>query len=98
MLGAQLRAHRTKYRLTQKEMASKLGITREYYARLERGFALPSFALFETICSAMHLVAPHHLTLSNDDGLDYREMCTLCRQLNERDRVEIERLMKGMVG
>lgn len=97
MISTVLKSYRTTHRLTQKEMAEKLSVTREYYSQLERGVTAPSFALFETMCSTMQLSVPHVLTRANDGSSSYREMCMLCTQLGKKDRKEIERLMKRML-
>lgn len=51
MISLVLKSYRKMHSFTQKEMAERLGVTREYYSRLERGAAAPSFALFEVMCA-----------------------------------------------
>lgn len=40
-----LKSHRVNHSLAQKQVAHTLGITREHYARVERGIQLPSLSL-----------------------------------------------------
>lgn len=93
MLGAVLKTHRKQRRLTQKEFADMLGVSREHYARIENELCKPSYRLFEKICSSVD--CPNVLSLKapsrNRDPVD---MCSLCSRLQPNDRKEIERLMK----
>lgn len=97
MVSTVLKSYRKSHFLTQKEMAARLSITREYYSRLERGVAAPSFALFEAMCSTTQSLLPHMLSHSDDGSSNNGVICTLCTQLGLQDRKEIERLMKRML-
>ncbi len=98
MIHSLLRAHRNSNHLTQKEMAAKLGITREYYSRLERGVATPSFPLFETLCAVLKLQAlelAHRLGDSKQKGM-VPPICDLCSKLSRQQRQAVKRMMKAM--
>ena len=94
-----LKTYRKIHSLTQKELAYDLGITREYYARLESGLGKPSFSLLDRICSQMDLDC--EWLVNNNGGPTKRndlfEMCDICARLRREDRKEIGRLMKRLV-
>jgi len=48
-----LKSYRKKNRLTQKEIAAKLGITREHYAQIEEGKRIPPKQLQNKIAALM---------------------------------------------
>ena len=98
-LGIHLRTHRITHRLTQKEMAEKLGITREYCARLEEGVGRPSVVLLERICTLTGVPASAFFKKTDgaSSGARLPRMCTLCAHLSDRNRREIEQLMKRML-
>ncbi len=93
VLGVVLKAHRKQRRLTQKELAAMLGVSREHYARIENGVCKPSYRLFEKICSSIDCPSVPSL---KGPGKNRRtsDMCSLCSRLLPNDRQEIERLMK----
>lgn len=98
MISTVLKSYRTAHQLTQKEMALTLGITREYYAKLDRGSAQPSYSLFERICEKLELEVTG--LLKSRDGKSrsgMSEMCTLCLALRKGNRKLIEKLMRAMV-
>ncbi|HAL56066.1 MAG TPA: XRE family transcriptional regulator [Bacteroidetes bacterium] len=98
-LGDHLKAYRKSRQLTQKELASTLGVSREYYARLEGGSGTPSTELLEQICSLPNLPLDR-LFKRNDGSLGTKEMaetCQLCSTLRREDRKEIGRLIRRML-
>ena len=54
-LGAQCRARRHALGFTQGQAAGKIGISTEFYARLERGHALPSIHTLAKIADALEV-------------------------------------------
>jgi transcriptional regulator with XRE-family HTH domain len=49
---------RKNLRLTQKQVAEKIGITENSYARIERGDAKPSYDTLKAICRVLKLELP----------------------------------------
>jgi transcriptional regulator with XRE-family HTH domain len=99
MVGTVLRLYRRSNHLSQKEMAAALGITREYYCRLEGGFGTPSFPLFEKMCSTMGLASVQVAgnTYKGSTNKDLLRMCELCARLSKEDRNEIQKLMDRLL-
>ncbi len=56
-IGSGIRRARLKLGLTQAQVADQIGITGEYYARLERGHALPSVVVLREIALALNVDA-----------------------------------------
>ena len=56
-IGSAARAARTALRLTQEDAAERIGVSAEFYARIERGHALPSVQTMSKICSALGVSA-----------------------------------------
>jgi transcriptional regulator with XRE-family HTH domain len=63
-IGEALRSIRHEKKLTQKEMAYRLGITREHYAQIESGRFHPSLNLLKIITSRLNL----HATIEVEGG------------------------------
>ena len=61
-VGANLRKARLKADLTQEELADQVGITRNYYACLERGETLPSLTTLYKIAKATKTTMAQILT------------------------------------
>ena len=56
-IGTAARAARLKLKLTQEDIAERVGLTPEVYGRLERGDMLPSTPTLTKICVALGLSA-----------------------------------------
>lgn len=98
-LGVLLKAYRKSQRLTQKEMAARIDISREYYSRLEQGVGRPSITLLERICSSI-AIPSEKLFVKADSVLlrqEFIEICDLCRSLRAEDRKEIHTQIKQML-
>jgi transcriptional regulator with XRE-family HTH domain len=54
-LGADLKALREQRRMTQGALATKVGISREYLARLESGVQEPSLVMLRRIAAALRV-------------------------------------------
>ena len=63
-LGELLKIARHEKKLTQKEIACLLGITREHYAQIETGRFNPSVNLLKAISSKLNL----HVTIDFEEG------------------------------
>lgn len=50
-----LRDYRKQNNLLQKQIAAKIGISREYYSRIEEHRAFPSIQLLHRMASKLHL-------------------------------------------
>lgn len=98
-LAANLRMYRRSKNLTQKEMAAHVGVNREYYGRLERGSAKPSFELLEKICPTFDLTSPYVIPKSEAHTSSHGsvKMCQRCSTLSAKDRQKIERLIKTLM-
>ncbi len=66
IIGAGLRRARKSLGLTQKQAAVRVGLTGEYYARLERGHALPSVPAFCRIVKIMPIDTSELLGLQEE--------------------------------
>jgi transcriptional regulator with XRE-family HTH domain len=54
-LGERIRASREKAKLTQAEVATSAGIDLNYYARIERGLANPSYEKLHSIMKVLKM-------------------------------------------
>lgn len=63
-IGEALKSIRHEKKLTQKEIACRLGITREHYAQIESGRFHPSVNLLNTISSQLGI----HATIDFEGG------------------------------
>ncbi len=98
-LAITLKMYRKSRHLTQKEVAAVLGISREYYSRLECGKGRPSVNLLETICRSTDIAVA---SIFGDDGdMNLRgklnELCKLCLRLRSSDRKRVQWLIKRML-
>ena len=57
-LGKKLKSARTKAKLTQQEVADKAEIHVNYYARLERGEAMPRYNIVKQIAKVLKVDLP----------------------------------------
>jgi transcriptional regulator with XRE-family HTH domain len=54
-IGTQLKKYRTQHGLTQAALAQSAGTNINYYAKLERGIAVPSLAMLEKLVGALEV-------------------------------------------
>jgi transcriptional regulator with XRE-family HTH domain len=66
-IGAAAREARKSLELTQEDAAEKIGVSAEFYARIERGNALPSVPTFARIAAALGVSADTLLGLRPPD-------------------------------
>ena len=69
-IGAGLRRSRKKLGLTQEDASEELGVTSEYYARLERGHALPSVPVLYLLVITLRISAAELLGLADPADSD----------------------------
>ena len=55
LFGLQLRKERTAQKISQEELAFRVGIHRTYVSQLERGVKSPSLSIIFRICSALQI-------------------------------------------
>lgn len=56
-IGTAARAARKNLKLTQEEASERIGVSAEFYARIERGHALPSVQTLTRMCNALGVSA-----------------------------------------
>ena len=54
-IGKNIKSAREKTKYTQAELAKKIGINVNYYARIERGEHIPSFKVLESIAKILKI-------------------------------------------
>ena len=59
MIGPRMRAARKSMGITQEDAAGSIGISAEFYARMERGHALPSVVTLAKIANALNVTIDH---------------------------------------
>jgi len=59
-LGSQLRVYRDLRRLSQIELAERMGVSKETVGKIERGTAAPSFKTIDSICRELG-ISPRNL-------------------------------------
>ncbi len=97
-VASSLLAYRKKHRLYQKEMAARIGVTREYYWRLERGKGFPSRKLLTRICALTQTTATVAVLLADQEGMHVEapDLCATCLSLKYRDRKMVASLLRRM--
>ncbi len=68
VIGAGLRRVREALGLTQEEIAARVDLSAGYYARLERGHALPSVPAFHRIVTRLPVSAAELLSVGYEQG------------------------------
>ncbi|HLL82141.1 MAG TPA: helix-turn-helix transcriptional regulator [Longimicrobium sp.] len=101
-IGSAARAARQRARLTQADVAERLGIASEVYGRLERGLMLPSVVTLRKLCVALAVPADELLGLREPDGSfvaepppsygDSPELRRLLRRVQQLDRRKLRLL------
>lgn len=67
-IGTAARAARTSLELTQEDAAERIGVSAEFYARIERGNALPSVPTLARISTSLGVSADSLLGRASPDG------------------------------
>ncbi len=103
LVGEAARAARGRARLTQADVAERLGITVEVYGRMERGTVLPSVPTLRHLCEVLAVSADELLGLRegarppriSEEGASYGdrpEMRRLARRARRLDRRSVRLL------
>jgi transcriptional regulator with XRE-family HTH domain len=72
-LGKSLRAAREQAKLTQVDVAERVGIASEVYGRMERGHVLPSVPTLRKLCRVLRVDANVLLALASRGPLEWLE-------------------------
>ncbi len=88
-----LSEYRTSNKLLQKQIADELGITREYYSRLETGKSKPSRTLFEKIC---RLTKAKFSLKAKNISESVPDICSFCGTLSSTKRTAIFNMIKEL--
>lgn len=87
VIGTRARAARSQLKLTQADVAERLGLSSEVYGRLERGLMRPSVETFRNLARV--------LELSADELLGLRERVGIVRRMPAgEERPEVRRLLR----
>lgn len=102
IMGANLRHHRKAQRLTQAELAERVGLSTEMISKIERGAAAPSFEAIRRIAECLNLpepalfgVGPTLADATERSRLLSRIHARLSR-LNEDDLARAERMLSAL--
>lgn len=95
-IGAASREARKALELTQEDAAERIGVSAEFYARIERGNALPSVPTFARIAMALGVSADTLLGFRDDIDLDAPHLPGWGRAEPPSDSLEIRRLMRRL--
>ena len=98
-IGAGARRARKRLGITQEDAGELLGISSEFYARIERGHALPSVPTFYKIVTTLQVSAGELLGLTEADSSSTTAKNRLSiPSVGERkpDRPELKRIMKRL--
>lgn len=95
-LGARIQLYRVRAKLTQKELAQKLGCTSQHISAIERGVKTPTLETFVTLCNVLQ-VQPNLLLRDVVDGWEESWEAEIDRMLepappNVRRRIKRELL------
>lgn len=93
-IGAAAREARKALELTQEDAAERIGVSAEFYARIERGNALPSVPTFARISAALGVSADTLLGLSITSSIEVP--ATWASASPPSDTPEIRRLIRRL--
>ncbi|PKM41569.1 MAG: hypothetical protein CVV03_12230 [Firmicutes bacterium HGW-Firmicutes-8] len=71
LLRNNLKKYRKKFKITQEELANKLGVKKSYYSDLERGVYTPSTLISFQICEAINEIVYERSGLRSRILVDY---------------------------
>ncbi len=95
-IGAASREARKALELTQEDAAERIGVSAEFYARIERGNALPSVPTFARIVMALGVSADTLLGFKEEEDDDDRAVPGWGKPEPPSDPPEIRRLMRRL--
>ena len=109
-IGDRARAARQSLHLTQEDVAERVGVSLEFYSRLERGGTLPSVPTLQRIVAALDVSAdvllgravqePPPLVLreaATGDEVRRRLLRRIVRRLEETDEPTLELVNQGLI-
>lgn len=101
LLGARLRAARKRARLTQEELAARVGKTPESISNIERGQQLPALDTLLALCEALRVTVMEVLDLDPAIEEPYRaeliaKFADFARSLDDRDVAIATNLFQAM--
>lgn len=91
-IGAAAREARKRAKLTQEDVAERLGIAPEVYGRMERGITTPSVPTLKKICQALGVTASSLLTVETMKP----PARSASRQAKQEDSPEIRKLLRRL--
>lgn len=99
-VGLYLKAFRQANFLAQKEMAARLDVTREYYARLESSKVAPSVEMLEKISSVIGVEVEDIFRHRNGDRVDpvLQEIYEYVVMMGEKERKEVLSVIRKIAG
>lgn len=65
--GERVHAARRRRKLTQAELASSVGISRNFVSEIERGVTVPSYAIVMSLCAALDVIEPEYQTVEGGE-------------------------------
>ncbi|MFY0574185.1 helix-turn-helix domain-containing protein [Cystobacter fuscus] len=91
-IGAAAREARKRAKLTQEDVAERLGFAPEVYGRMERGVTMPSVPTLKKICQALGVTASSLLAVETMKP----PARSASRQAKQEDSPEIRRLLRRL--
>jgi transcriptional regulator with XRE-family HTH domain len=91
-IGAAARDARKRAKLTQEDVAERLGIAPEVYGRMERGITTPSVPTLKKICQALGVTASSLLAVETT----MPPARSASRQARQEDSPEIRKLLRRL--
>ena len=94
-IGAHIREARLSQKLTQEQLADKLGIGTTYISDIERGAKSPSFSLFINIINVLNVSADFILRGEIESGkrFVYDDIGAKLDKLNPKQRLAVSELI-----
>ena len=94
-IGAHIREARLSQKLTQEQLADKLGIGTTYISDIERGAKSPSFSLFINIINVLNVSADFILRGEIESGkrFVYNDIGAKLDKLNPKQRLAVSELI-----
>ena len=96
IIGAGARRARKRLGLTQEGVGQLLDITAEFYARIERGHALPSVTTFRHIVTALEVDANELFGLTDGSGAAAAATASQTPIVRQSDPPELKRIIKRL--